>query len=264
MILSLLFAAAAATPIAELPGGDQPRFEACLALIKTDPEGAIREGDYWARRSNGVPARQCLGLAFVAAERWGPAALTFEQAATGAVQLNDGRAAALWTQAGNAALAGEDPARARTYLDRAIATPSLSDTMRGEAWLDRARADVALGDPVLARTDLDQGLKLVAADPFAWLLSATLARRQKDMPRAAKDIAEAVRLAPDDAAVALEAGNIAAVSGATAAAEAAWKHAITLSPEEPEGKAAAQALASGAPPALEYKMDAAGVATPRP
>ena len=257
MIALLLLAAAATTPIADLPGGDQARFEACVALTTSDAEAAIREADGWARRSDGVPARQCLGLALAAAERWGAAALAFEQAATGAANLGDGRAGTLWSQAGNAALAGDDPGRARSYLDRAIATPSLSETMRGEAWLDRARADVALGNAGQARTDLDNGLKLAAADPFAWLLSATLARREHDLPRASKDIEEAARLAPDDAAVALEAGNIAAVSGVPAAATVAWQRAIELAPNAPEGKAAAKALASGEAPALDYRLEPA-------
>lgn len=268
MIAFLLAAAAAVasaptTPIASLPGGDQARFEACVALAKKDAEAAIGEADAWAKRSNGVPARQCLGLALVAAERWTPAAIAFEQAAIGAVELGDGRAATLWTQAGNAALAGDDPGGARTYLDKALALPSLGDVMRGEAWLDRARADVALGDAATARTDLDKGLTLAKGDPFAWLLSATLARRQNDLPRATKDIIEATRLAPDDAAVALEAGNIAARGGQPEAAEAAWKRAIKLAPDEPEGRAAAQALASGAPPVLDYQLGAPAAAADR-
>ena len=85
-------------------------------------------------------------------------------------------------------------------------------------------------------------LKLVPADPLAWLLSATLARRTGDLARAQADIGEAMKRAPDDAAVALEAGNIAILSGAEAAARTAWAAAIKASPDSPAGKAAADAL----------------------
>ena len=51
-----------------------------------------------------------------------------------------------------------------------------------------------------------------------------------------------MKRAPDDAAVALEAGNIAILSGAEAAARTAWAAAIKASPDSPAGKAAADAL----------------------
>lgn len=237
----------AAATIFDTAGGDPARFAACVALIRADPKAALEQADAWAAKSAEVPARQCLGLAFVANERWEPAALTFEAAARDAEIRRDGRAATLWTQAGNAALAGDDAAKARACLDHALALPTLSDPMRGEAWIDRARADVALNDPATGRADLDQGIRLVPRDPFVWLLSATLARRQGDLVRADTDIAEAARLAPDSAAVALEAGNIAAARGVPDAAKLAWTRAAQLAPATPEGKAAIAALAEDGP-----------------
>ena len=243
MILPLL--AAAVLPLAQLPGGDAARFQACVALIKSDPAAAVAQAETWTQASRAVPARHCVGLAYVATERWSTAAITFAQVAEEAQRQQDGRAAALWTQAGNAALAGEDPGQARDYLDRALALPTLPPAMRGETWVDRARADVALNDLPLGRIDMDKGLKLVAQDPFAWLLSATLARRQQDLPRAAKDIAEAEKLAPDDPSVELEAGNIAAARGAADQARHLWQRVITLGHGTAEAKAAAAALAQG-------------------
>ena len=240
ILLPLL--AAATIPLAQLPG-DAQRFQACLALIKKDAAAAVEQANEWAQRSNNVPARHCLGLAFVAAERWAPAVVTFEQAAREAELQRDGRAATLWSQAGNAALAADDPTNGRAYLDRALALPGLAPAMQGEAWLDRGRADVALADLKQARIDLDKGLALVPQDPFAWLLSATLARRQDDLARAATDIARAVKGAPNDPSVALEEGNIAAAAGQIDAAKRAWTRAAQLAPSEPEGKAAAAALA---------------------
>ncbi|SFS04841.1 tetratricopeptide repeat protein [Sphingomonas jatrophae] len=235
MLLPLILLLQAATP--------QSRYDACVALTRSDPAKAVATADAWRIGGGGLPARQCLGLAFVAQERFGPAVIAFEQAAQEAEIQRDGRAATLWVQAANAALAGDDAAKARNCLDRALALPVLAGPLRGEALLDRGRADVALGDTTRARADIDEALTLVAADPMAWLLSATLARRTGDAPRATKDIAEALRLAGDDAAVQFEAGNIAALAGRDADARTAWEKAAKIAPASPAGQAATKALA---------------------
>ncbi|SNS57894.1 Tetratricopeptide repeat-containing protein [Sphingomonas laterariae] len=246
MILSL-FLALQVGPVAPVTVDPaQKRFEACAALVKSDPAKAVAEAEAW-RNGGGLPAKMCLGLAYSAQERWGPAAIAFEQAAKEAGIQRDGRAANLWVQAGNAALAGDDPAMARNHFDRALALPVLSDEMRGETHLDRARADVAIGNLGDARADLDRAVKLVPGDPMAWLLSATLARRQNDLPRATRDINEAARLAPQEAPVAFEQGNIAQLAGRTDEAKAAWTRAATLAPESDAGQAAILALKGGAP-----------------
>ena len=77
----------------------------------------------------------------------------------------------------------------------------------------------------------------------AWLLSATLARRQNDMVRARNDIAKALKRAGDDAAVQLEAGNIAVLSGDEAGARAAWTRVTEIAPSGAQASAAKAALA---------------------
>ncbi len=236
MIL-LLLAAEAATP-----SPSETRFAACVALSESDPAKALEEAGSWQVAGGGVLARQCAGLAYASQLRWLPAAIAFEQAAREAELKEDGRAARLWVQAGNAALAGGATAQARASFDSALASGRLTGAEAGEAHLDRARALVALKQEAPARADLDAAVKLVPADPLAWLLSATLARRAGDLTRARTDIAEAVRLAPDEASVALEAGNIAVLSGSDAAARTAWQAAVRAAPESPAGKAAAASL----------------------
>lgn len=233
------------TSSAPFPDAAQQRFEACAALAKSDPAKAVGEADAWRTGGGGLPARMCLGLAYSEQERWGPAAVAFEQAAREAEIQRDGRAATLWVQAGNAALAGDDPAMARNHFDRALALPVMSDAMRGEVYLDHARAQVAVGDLVGARSDLDHAVALVPGDPLAWLLSATLARRQKDVARASRDIAEAARLAPNEAPIAYEEGNIAALAGQMDKARSAWTRAVTLTPDSDAGQAAALMLKAG-------------------
>ncbi len=222
--------------------GDGARVAACRKLIATDPKAAVEQATAWAERDRSIPARQCLGLAFVAVERWGPAEAALAQAAAQADAQHDGRGPRLWSQAANAALAGDQPGKARADLDHVTMLPNLPAVLTGEAWLDRSRADVALNELAVARTDLDKALALVPGDPFAWLLSATLARRQNDLPRAQKDIAVALKAASDDADVQLEAGNIAAAAGNRDQARAAWTRAAQIAPADPAGRAAAAAL----------------------
>lgn len=204
-----LLAAAPAAPAAEVPKSNaEIRFNDCVHQIAVDHDKAIAGAEAWRAAGGGVPARQCLGLAYVAVERWVPAAIAFEQAATEAESRGDGRAATLWVQSGNAALAGDDAVKARAAFDHALALPVLSGMQRGEALMDRARADVAVDDLKAARTDLDEAIKLVPSDPMGWLLSAALARRQGDTDRAHNDLTQAEKLAPGDPSIAAERARV--------------------------------------------------------
>ena len=244
MIALLMLAAQA--PVAS---PDQARFDICATLAERDPARALDQAGAWRVTGGGVLARHCEGLAYVAQKRWLPAATAFEAAAREADNRADGRSANLWVQAGNAALAANDAARAKTSFDAALVRGQAAGTDLGEIHLDRARARFALSDKKGARDDLDIALKLAPADPLAWLLSATLARQSGDLDRASTDIEEAQKRSPDDAQVALEAGNIAILSGADAAARTAWEAAVRNAPASPAGKAAADALSRLGPAA---------------
>lgn len=185
--------------------------------------------------------KRCAGMALAESEHWREAADAFEAAA----KLADaGKAAPVWTQAGNAWLAAGEPARAGTAFDAALVqAEKLGGAERGELLLDRARAAVGAGDLDGGRRVLDQALAAVPADPLGWLLSATLARRMGDPKRAATDIGEALKRSPDDAAVQLEAGNVAALAGDAAKAKERWGEAARLQPGGPSGRAARAALA---------------------
>lgn len=227
--------------LALLLAADDPA-ERCVSLARADPAEAERMAERWSL-TGGAKAKQCLGLALTEQSRYGEAAAAFEDAARAAEVAKDTMAATYWAEAGNARLAANDPAKARAALDAALAAGTLQGTERGEAHLDRARALVAAGDARGARDDLDAATRDAAADPLAWLLSATLARRMNDLPRARADIAEALKRSADDAQVQLEAGNIAALSGDEAGARKAWSAAQRIAPTAPAGVAAAQALA---------------------
>jgi len=233
--------APAATPSAPA-SAEETRFNHCIDLATGDPATAEHEATSWRLQGGGFLARQCLGVAYATELRWPAAAAEFEAAANAAEIARDARAAKYWAQAGNAWLAGGEPARARTALNAALAPATLVGLQRGEAELDRARAAVAAGDTAAARSDIDHALVDAVDDPLAWLLSATLARRMHDLPRAQHDIAETLRRAGDDASAQLEAGNIAALSGDEARAKQAWTRAAQLRPDSDAGRAAMAAL----------------------
>lgn len=233
MILFLLAQAAAPAAAPET---------SCLATVQNDPERAIRAATAWHLAGGGALAKQCLGLAYAAQDRWSAAAIAFEQAAREAERGEPAAAANLFVQAGNARLAAGEPTPARAALDSALASSHLTGLARGEARLDRARANVALGELEAARGDLDEALQLAADDPLAWLLSATLARRMGDLERARTDISEAAARAPDDAEVAYEAGVIALLSDAPDAARMAWRGAIQAQPGSEAARRAQAAL----------------------
>lgn len=242
--LLVILAAAQATPAESL----ETQYRACADLVRAAPERAIEQASDWRLKGGGLFARQCLGLAYSALERWPAAATTFEQAALEAEKTQDSRSADLWVQAGNSWLAADDPTQARKAFDAALATTLLSPQLRGEVHLDRARASVSQGLVAAARADINKGLELVSADPFAWYLSAALARRENNLTRAQSDIAKAVELAPDDAAVLLEAGNIAGLSGEVDAANTLYARAAKAAPASEAGRAAQAALIANSAP----------------
>jgi tetratricopeptide (TPR) repeat protein len=249
VILALLALAAAQTeslpaPPAAPTTADEARLQSCIGLARSNPAEAVEQADRWIAQQGGLPARQCLGLSLVQLQRWAPAATVYEQAAREAERLNQPIRATLWAQAGNAWLAAGENDRAVQAIDAALAVPNLTPELRGEAQVDRARANIALGHADLGRQDLDRALASVPADPFAWYLSAALARRENNLARAQTDIARATQLAPTDPEITLLAGTIAGLGGNMEEAERLYRRVAAASPESDAGRAAAASLAT--------------------
>jgi tetratricopeptide (TPR) repeat protein len=220
------------------------RYRACTDQVRTSPEAAVDAANVWREQGGGLAARQCLGLALAALERWAPAATAFEQAAREAEAANDPRRTDFWVQAANAWLAGGDGQRAMADFDAALLTPGLTDQLRGEVHLDRGRAQVALGNPTAARTEIDRALQLVPTDPFAWYLSAALARRENNLARAGTDIARARQLSPDSPDIMLLAGTLAGLGGNMAEAERLYRQVVEAAPNSDAGRQARESLAT--------------------
>lgn len=220
------------------------RYRACTDQVRANPEAAVDAANVWREQGGGLAARQCLSLALSALGRWAPAASAFEQAAREAEAASDPRRTDFWVQAANAWLAGGDGRHAMADFDAALLTPNLSDQLRGEVRLDRGRAQVALGDLAAARTEIDRALQLVPADPFAWYLSAALARRENNLARAGTDIARARQLAPDSPDIMLLAGTLAGLGGNMAEAERLYRQVVQSAPNSDAGHQAQESLAT--------------------
>lgn len=252
---------AAAQPTApQVPPDILQRFAACTDMIRTEPERAVEAANVWLVNNGGMFARQCLGLAYVAQERWAPAATVYEQAARDAQTVNDARRADFWVQAGNAWIAGGEPTRAVMAFDEALAAGSVADELRGEIHLDRARALVALNNAAGARTDIDRAIQLVPADPFAWYLSAELHRRAGDLPRANSDILQALERASDNPDITLLAGTIAGQMGDMGRAEQLYRRVAEQAPDTEAGRAARASLET----ARDVEEETPAATPPRP
>ena len=238
----ILLALAAVQAAPQADAAAEARYRACAALVRSNAEQALSVAGAWRVEGGGFHARQCLGLAYVALERWTQAAGNYEEAAREADAARDPRRADLWVQAGNAWLAAGEPTRAVQALDSALATADLTEALRGEAHLDRARALVALNNAEGARADLDRALQLVADDPMAWYLSAELARRSGDLARARADVGRAMTLAPDHPGIVLLAGTLAGLAGDMTEAERLYRRVAEGAPDSEAGRQARASL----------------------
>ncbi len=246
MSLALLFLLQAAQPAAAapLPTLNELQFEECLTLARTDPPSAIMEANMWAQQDGGFLAKACQGLALGNDFRFAEAAPLFVEAAKGADAGQDNRAARFYAQAGNAYIAADMPAEALGALDIALKSTAPTNAERADIEVDRARTLVALSRTDEAVVALTNSRQLSPENGTAWLLSATLARRMNKLPDALGYIQTAATLSPRDAAVALEAGNIAIAAGDEGAARKQWEQVIKIAPDSRQATTAQTQLAA--------------------
>ena len=264
MIAAALFVLA--QPIAAAPPMPAPsapartvaedRLQVCLDRSRTDPASAIAEASTWAGEASGPDAsypQQCLGMAYTALLRWEAAEQAFLAAREAAGESVRFRRAQLATMAANAALAEERADAALTALGLAAADAEASGNagLRAMVAVDRARALVLKGDQAGAEAALAAARTYDAQSPFAWLLSAALARRQGKLGEAQTFIQTAAALAPDYPEIGLEAGVIAMLGGREDAAAASWRSVVETAPNSGEAATARDYLAQLEDPAAE-------------
>lgn len=245
-MLSALFLLLQAAPPAAaqpLPTLNELQFTECLDLARKDAASAITDASLWAQQGGGYLARACQGFALASDFKFDLAIPLLTEAAKGAEERKDPRAARFWAQAGNAAIADDKPADALMALDRALIVAA-ANTEKADIEVDRARALVALNRSDDAMTALASARQLGPENGTAWLLSATLARRLSKLPDALTFIQTAAALLPHDPSVALEAGNIAIAAGDEAAARKQWEQTIAIAPTSRQAISAQAQLAA--------------------
>lgn len=243
MFLAFLVFAQATTAVPPPESvSDAALYADCARSAEAGIPGAIDAASQWVSANGGIPARHCLGLAYVGAGKPAEAAATFEAAARIAEATGARPAAELYGQAGNAALLARDPARAERLLTSAITLAAARGVMKGELLIDRARAREALANHDGARADLETAVTLTPDDADGWLLLGALARREERLADARTALAAALRLAPDNPDVMLEAGNMAAMDGELVKARALWTEIVKRAGNMPVGATAKDAL----------------------
>ncbi len=248
MLSALLILLQAATPASAqpLPTLNEVQFTECLDLARQDAPSAVTEASLWTQQNGGYLALACHGFALATDFKFDLAAPILTEAAKGAEEKRDPRASRFWAQAGNAALANDQPSEGLFALDRALAVAN-ANTEKADIEVDRARALVALDRSDEAMTALANARNLGPENGTAWLLSATLARRVNKLPEALTYIQTAAALLPREPAVALEAGNIAIAAGDEAAARKQWEQVITIAPSSRQANTAQAQLAALGP-----------------
>jgi Flp pilus assembly protein TadD len=220
----------------------------CLLAVESDPERSAdvaRKALSSAQGRERVRAGLCLGVALADLDRWGEASAAFVQARDAADAGDHRSRARLGAMAGNAALANGKAGEALGLLaPAAIDAKAASDGALGASIsLDRARALVSLGQNGEAATALADARTADPDNAQAWLLSATLSRREKKLIEAQSQIEKAAQLAPREPEVGLEAGVIAVLGGRDEAARRSWNAVVAMSPESPAATTAREYLA---------------------
>lgn len=220
----------------------------CMDEMEASPAAGALAAQKALDRATGeerVRAGLCLGVALGAMERWSEAQNAFLRARDAASPTDNASRARLGAMAGNAALAGGSASSALPILDAAQgAAKSAEDSeLAGSIAFDRARAFVALGQQAQAEAALGEARAAVPDNAQAWLLSATLARRQNNLPEAQSRVERAAQIAPQDPEIGLEAGVIAVLSGRDAAARKSWQSVLATAPDSDAAKTAKGYLA---------------------
>jgi tetratricopeptide (TPR) repeat protein len=207
----------------------------CIGAVEADPARSAqlaRDALGEAIGRERVRAGLCLGVALAELDRWDEAQRAFTDARDAAEPGDDASRARLGAMAGNAALAAGRPGEALALLaPAAVSAQSAGNrALTASISLDRARALVALKQPDAAFAALAQAREAAPDDAQAWLLSATLSRRQDKLIEAQAQIEKAAQLAQQDPEVGLEAGVIAVLSGRPEAARKSWEAVVSLAP----------------------------------
>ena len=239
---------------ASVPKPQSAQLQNCLKLAMDNPSDAIDEADGWltaAKTMNDrAGAKQCKALALTRQENWAEAAALFLAARDDTPATEPGEQSRLGALAGNALLLTGNTTAGLDALDHAHgdAHAASDGKLNGVIQIDRARALVALGRTAEASSALEEARYELPDNHQAWLLSATLARREGKLAEAQRQIERAAALMPVDPEIGLEAGVIAVLAGRDQSARLSWQSVLKAAPGSLAAKTAQGYLDQLGPP----------------
>ncbi|AOR77531.1 tetratricopeptide repeat protein [Novosphingobium resinovorum] len=219
----------------------------CMSAVEANPEKSAelaRSAVADAIGREQVRAGLCLGVALSDLDRWDEARTAFTNARDAADPADHASRARLGAMAGNAALAAGQAGQALSLLAPAATDAKIvgDADLTASIALDRARGLVAVKQPDEAANALAEARAAQPDNAQAWLLSATLSRRQDKLAQAQTQIEKAASLAPQDPEIGLEAGVIAMLSHNDAAARRSWESVVAAAPSSDAAVTAKQYL----------------------
>lgn len=246
---ALLLLGLYAMPLQPAWADEGERYDACMAIVRQEPERALEQATAWRADGGAVPAMHCQAMALIELGQPARAGAVLDAAreqmqgstaSSPTRQRASALAAMLAAQAGNAWMLAGEPAKARDRLSQAITLYDAQSPYRTEALIDRARAAAELKDWDAAIKDLTEALATAPDRVDALLFRATARRHSGDLDGALTDIAQAATLTPQDADVLYERGAIKAAQGKLDEARADWRQ----SAQAADSPAAQRALAA--------------------
>ena len=230
-----------AAPSSEAEGprlAEGPDYDACLARLRTDPEGALARASRWEEEGGGEAARHCLALGLLALGEPERAAPRLERLAAGSGAPAAVRAA-VYAQAAQAWMLAGDVNRAY-----GASTLALSLSPEDAALLvDRAVAAGMLGRYGEALQDLDHAIRRDGGRADAWVFRAAALRQLDRAAEALTAVQTALKLDPDNPEGLLERGILSQLKGDTAGARRDWQRVIAVAPTSAAAELAQQNLA---------------------
>jgi len=236
------------------PAPQSSQLQNCLHLAMTNPSDGIEEAEGWLAAAktptDRAGAKQCKAMALTRIDGWDEAATLFLSAREDTPASEPDERARLGALAGNAFLVQGNTAAALDALDHALgeAQTVADHKLIGVIQIDRARALVMLGRTADASSALEEARNDLPDNSQAWLLSATLSRREGKLGEAQNQIERAAALMPVDPEIGLEAGVIAVLSGRDEAARKSWQSVIVAAPKSDFAKTAQSYLDQLGPP----------------
>ncbi|MBU6268944.1 MAG: hypothetical protein KGN34_15455 [Sphingomonadales bacterium] len=237
----------------EIVAPEPGRLGQCLRAAESDAAGAEATARGWLKDAIGSEQAGpllCLGSAQAAQDNWSEAEKSFLAGRDMAAASDHGLRARLGAMAGNAALAQGAPDRALAVLDTARKDAEVDSDdphLVGDIAVDRARALVGLKRLDEAFAALVEARTGSPNNAQAWLLSATLSRRQGKLAQAQAQIQTAAELLPTDPDIGLEAGVIAVLAGHDDAARKSWQSVLAAAPDSAQAGTAKAYLAQLGP-----------------